>query len=345
MKISCVIPCYHSDRTLASVVAEIGRVMDSRPELDYEIILINDNPPDETWRLIQRLREENSRIHGICFSRNFGQHSALMAGYRQVTGDIIVSLDDDGQNPPSEMFRLIDAIDGEHDVVYADYPTKQHTRFRNLGSRLTNRMFTWMLNKPKDLYLASYWAAKRFVIDQMIRCESPFPFVDGLALQATTRIINVPVDHLPRAEGESGYSVMSLFRLWMNAFTSFSVKPLRIATVTGCGSALMGLIVGVVLVVRKLILKEQIDAGWTSLMALMLFLFGILMIMMGLVGEYVGRIFISMNRNPQYVIEFDTETRTHDPEGTAVQSGGAGHGKTVSPSVTRNGDMKQEVLE
>ena len=151
MKISCVIPCYHSDRTLAHVVAEIGRVMDSRPELDYEIILINDNPPDETWRLIQRLREENSRIHGICFSRNFGQHSALMAGYRQVTGDIIVSLDDDGQNPPSEMFRLIDAIDGEHDVVYADYPTKQHTRFRNLGSRLTNRMFTWMLNKPKDL--------------------------------------------------------------------------------------------------------------------------------------------------------------------------------------------------
>ena len=307
MKISCVIPCYHSQRTLGDVVAEIGKTMAARPENEYEIILVNDNPPDETWDLICRLREADPHIHGICFSRNFGQHSALMAGYRQVTGDVVVSLDDDGQNPPSEMFRLIDAIDRDHDVVYAEYAHKQHTHFRNLGSRLTNRMFSWMLNKPKELYLASYWAGKRFVIDQMIRCESPFPFVDGLLLQATTRVINVRVDHLPRAEGESGYTLGSLLKLWMNAFTSFSVKPLRIATMLGSGSALAGVIVGLVLVIRKLILREEIDAGWTSLMALMLFLFGVVMITLGLVGEYVGRVFISMNRNPQYVIEYDTE--------------------------------------
>lgn len=307
MKISCVIPCYHSQHTLGDVVAEIGKTMAARPENEYEIILVNDNPPDETWDLICRLREADPHIHGICFSRNFGQHSALMAGYRQVTGDVVVSLDDDGQNPPSEMFRLIDAIDRAHDVVYAEYAHKQHTRFRNLGSRLTNRMFSWMLNKPKELYLASYWAGKRFVIDQMIRCESPFPFVDGLLLQATTRVINVQVDHLPRAEGESGYTLGSLLKLWMNAFTSFSVKPLRIATMLGSGSALAGVIVGLVLVIRKLILREEIDAGWTSLMALMLFLFGVVMITLGLVGEYVGRVFISMNRNPQYVIEYDTE--------------------------------------
>ena len=313
MKISVVIPCYHSRRTLGGVTADLERMMATRPELDYEIILVNDNPPDETWDLIQRLREENPRIHGICFSRNFGQHSALMAGYRQVTGDIVVSMDDDGQNPPSEIFRLIDAVDSRTDIVYADYPRKQHSRFRNLGSRLSNRMFSWMLGKPRELYLASYWAAKRFVIDEMIRCESPFPYVDGLALQSTTRIINVPVDHLPRAEGESGYTMFSLLRLWLNAFTSFSVKPLRIATVAGSGTALAGLIVGVVLVIRKLILRENIDAGWTSMMALMLFLFGVLMIMMGLVGEYVGRVFISMNRSPQYVIEYDTASSQPDP--------------------------------
>ena len=313
MKISVVIPCYHSRRTLGGVTADLERMMATRPELDYEIILVNDNPPDETWDLIQRLREENPRIHGICFSRNFGQHSALMAGYRQVTGDIVVSMDDDGQNPPSEIFRLIDAVDSRTDIVYADYPRKQHSRFRNLGSRLSNRMFSWMLGKPRELYLASYWAAKRFVIDEMIRCESPFPYVDGLALQSTTRIINVPVDHLPRAEGESGYTMFSLLRLWLNAFTSFSVKPLRIATVAGSGTALAGLIVGLVLVIRKLILREDIDAGWTSMMALMLFLFGVLMIMMGLVGEYVGRVFISMNRSPQYVIEYDTARNEPDP--------------------------------
>ncbi len=313
MKISVVIPCYHSRRTLGGVTADLERMMATRPELDYEIILVNDNPPDETWNLIQRLREENPRIHGICFSRNFGQHSALMAGYRKVTGDIVVSMDDDGQNPPSEIFRLIDAVDSRTDIVYADYPRKQHSRFRNLGSRLSNRMFSWMLGKPRELYLASYWAAKRFVIDEMIRCESPFPYVDGLALQSTTRIVNVPVDHLPRAEGESGYTMFSLLRLWLNAFTSFSVKPLRIATVAGSGTALAGLIVGVVLVIRKLILREDIDAGWTSMMALMLFLFGVLMIMMGLVGEYVGRVFISMNRSPQYVIEYDTARNEPDP--------------------------------
>ena len=313
MKISCVIPCYHSVNTLEPVVRDIEKTLAARPELDYEIILVNDNPPDETWDLILRLSRENPRIHGVCFSRNFGQHSALMAGYRQVTGDIVVSLDDDGQNPPSEMFRLIDAVDSTHDIVYADYPRKQHTRFRNLGSRMTNRMFTWMLNKPEELYLTSYWAAKRFVIDQMIRCESPFPFVDGLALQSTTRYASVPVDHLPRAEGESGYTIFSLFRLWLNAFTSFSVKPLRIATVTGSVSALAGVAVGLVLIVRKLILRDQIDAGWTSLVALMLLLFGILMIMMGLVGEYVGRIFITMNRSPQSIIEFDTARPQESP--------------------------------
>ncbi|MBQ9211594.1 MAG: glycosyltransferase family 2 protein [Clostridia bacterium] len=306
MRISCVIPCYHSQLTIADVVADIHQVMAAHGQQDYEIILVNDNPPDETWDTIQRLRREDARVHGLCFSRNFGQHSALMAGYRQVTGDIVVSLDDDGQNPPAEMFRLIDAVDGKHDVVYADYPRKQHTWFRNLGSRMTNRMFTWMLEKPKELYLASYWAAKRFVIDEMIRCESPFPFVDGLALQTTTRIINVPVDHLPRAEGESGYSVFSLLRLWTNAFTSFSVKPLRIATMVGFVTAFAGLVVGLILVIMKL-RGMDFNEGWTSLVALMLFLFGVLMAMLGLVGEYVGRIFISINRRPQYVIEFDTE--------------------------------------
>ncbi len=307
MKISCVIPCYHSEKTLEGVVNGIREVMAGRPGTEYEIILVNDNPPDATWELIQRLSREDSRIHGLCLSRNFGQHSAQMAGFRQVTGDIVVSLDDDGQNPPGEIFRLVDAVDGKHDLVYADYAHKQHSRFRNIGSRLTNRMYIWMLNKPKELNMNSFWAAKRFVVDQMVRCESPFPFVDGLALQATSQYASVTVAHLPRTEGKSGYTVFSLLKLWLNAFTSFSVKPLRIASVLGGCSALGGLIVGVVLVIQKLILREEIDAGWTSMMAMMLLLFGVTMIMLGLVGEYVGRIFISINRSPQYVIKYDTK--------------------------------------
>ena len=305
--VSCVIPCYHSEETLPRAVEEIQHTFASRSDYDYEIILVNDNPPDETWQVIEEMVRKNPRIHGICFSRNFGQHAALMAGYRHVQGSIVVSLDDDGQNPPREMFRLIDAMDENHDLVYADYTSKHHSRFRNLGSRLTNRMFTWMLGKPKELYLASYYAAKRFVIDEMVRCESPFPFVDGLALRSTTRYLNVPVDHLDRAAGKSGYTIPGLFRLWTNAFTSFSVKPLRIATFTGCLSSVSGVLLGLILILRKLILKDSVDEGWTSLMAMMLILSGIMMMMLGLVGEYVGRIFITMNRSPQYVIKYDSK--------------------------------------
>ena len=304
--VSCVIPCYHSEHTLPQVVRDIQAVFATRPDYDYEIILVNDNPPDATWQVIETMVRENPRIHGICFSRNFGQHAALMAGYRHVRGGIVVSLDDDGQNPPSEMFRLIDAMDETHDLVYANYTEKHHSHIRNLGSRLTNRMFSWMLGKPKDLYLASYYAARRFVIDEMVRCESPFPFVDGLALRSTTHYLNVPMDHLDRAEGKSGYTLSGLFRLWTNAFTSFSVKPLRIATFTGCVSSVSGVLLGLILILRKLILRDDVDAGWTSLMAMMLILSGILMMMLGLIGEYVGRIFVTMNRSPQYVIKYDS---------------------------------------
>lgn len=306
-KVSCVIPCYHSARTVGKVTAGIEKVFAAHPGWDYEIILVNDNPPDETWETIRGLSRANPKIRGLCFSRNFGQHAALMAGYRQVTGDIVVSLDDDGQNPPEQMFRLINAIDGEHDLVYASEPKAKKAAWRVLGSKMTNRMFSWLLGKPRELYLSSYYAAKRFVIEEMVRCESPYPYVDGLAIQSTSRYRNVDVDTLDRTEGESGYTLFTLFRLWTNGLTAFSVKPLRIATVMGGTVSLLGLLLGAALIVMKLIHRDAIDAGWTSLMAMLLLLFGMLMIVMGLVGEYVGRIFVTMNRSPQYVVKLDTK--------------------------------------
>ena len=223
--VSCVIPCYHSEKTIGKVTAGIEAVFAAHPAWDYEIILVNDNPPDGTWSVIQDLCAANPKIHGICFSRNFGQHAALMAGYRNVNGDIVVSLDDDGQNPPEQMFRLIDAIDGEHDIVYASEPDVPKAWWRRAGSKMTNRMFSWLMNKPRDLYLSSYFAAKRFVIEDMVRCQSPFPYVDGLALQTTTRYRNVQVDSREREEGQSGYTLRTLIKLWTNGLTAFSIKP------------------------------------------------------------------------------------------------------------------------
>ena len=302
-KISFVIPCYHSAQTVGNVVRDIVDTVLVRSEFQYEIILVNDNPPDDTWRVICEMCRNNPNIHGICFTKNFGQHAALMAGYRKVTGDIVVSLDDDGQNPPQEMFKLIDALNEKTDLVYAKYIQKKRSLFRNFGSKVNDWMVQWLLNKPKELYLASYYAAKRFIIDEMVKCENPFPYIDGLALRSTSEYINVDIVHKERAAGNSGYSIAKLMGLWMNGLTSFSVKPLRIATFSGFCISLFGLVLAIIIIIQKLILKDAVSAGWPSIMTVVLILDGAIMIMLGLVGEYVGRIYITMNKSPQYVIK------------------------------------------
>lgn len=304
--LSFVIPCYHSAATLPAVTRQIRQTVLADSRYDYEILLVNDNPADDTWREICRLKQEDPKIFGICMSRNFGQASALMAGYRHVRGDIVVSLDDDGQTPPAEMFRLIDALDEDTDIVYASYPAKHHSAFRNFGSRVNDWMATWLMGKPKDLYMASYYAARRFVIDEMVKCENPFPYVDGLAVRSTCRFKNVPIDHQDRTEGESGYTFIKLLRLWLNGFTAFSVKPLRVATVMGMVFSLVGFLCAMLVIVRKVILLDGIDAGWSSIVSIVLLLDGILMMMLGLIGEYVGRMYMTMNKSPQYIIRTTT---------------------------------------
>lgn len=304
--LSFVIPCYHSAATLPAVTRQIRQTVLVDGRYDYEILLVNDNPADDTWREICRLKQEDPKIFGICMSRNFGQASALMAGYRHVRGDIVVSLDDDGQTPPAEMFRLIDALDEDTDIVYASYPAKHHSAFRNFGSRVNDWMATWLMGKPKDLYMASYYVARRFVIDEMVKCENPFPYVDGLAVRSTCRFKNVPIDHQDRTEGESGYTFMKLLRLWLNGFTAFSVKPLRVATVMGMVFSLVGFLCAMLVIVRKVILLDGIDAGWSSIVSIVLLLDGILMMMLGLIGEYVGRMYMTMNKSPQYIIRTTT---------------------------------------
>ena len=302
-KISFVIPCYHSAQTVGNVVRDIVDTVLARSEFQYEIILVNDNPPDDTWRVICEMCRNNPNIHGICFTKNFGQHAALMAGYRKVTGDIVVSLDDDGQNPPQEMFKLIDALNEKTDLVYAKYIQKKRSLFRNFGSKVNDWMVQWLLNKPKELYLASYYAAKRFIIDEMVKCENPFPYIDGLALRSTSEYINVDIVHKERMAGNSGYSIAKLIGLWMNGLTSFSVKPLRIATFSGFCISLFGLVLAIIIIIQKLILKDAVSAGLPSIMTVVLILDGAIMIMLGLVGEYVGRIYVTMNKSPQYVIK------------------------------------------
>lgn len=296
--ISFVIPCYKSALTIRQVVAEIKETMTNE---DFEIVLVNDASPDNTFDVIRELCLINDNIIGVNLNENFGQHAALMAGFHQVRGDIVVCLDDDGQTPAKEAGKLIAAIRQGHDAVYARYEKKQHSRFRNFGSWLNEMMARFLLEKPKELYLSSYFAAKRFIVDEMIKYENPYPYVIGLLLRTTKDIVNVDVCHREREVGESGYTLGKLIMLWLNGFTAFSVKPLRIATAAGFFVAIAGFIYGVVTIIRKLMGLNYI-LGFSGLMSVLLFLGGLNLIMLGLIGEYIGRIYISLNKSPQYVI-------------------------------------------
>ena len=301
MKISFVIPCYRSSKTIRTVVDEIKDKMATMPSYEYEVILVNDCSPDNTFEVIREICAENSNVIGIDHTRNFGQHAALMAGYHYVSGDIIVCMDDDGQTPANEVDKLLAKIDEGYDVVYAKYEHKQHSIFRNVGSVFNKKLTEVMLEAPKELYISSYFAARRFIIDEVLRYKNAYPYVIGLILRATKNICNVPVSHRERLEGKSGYSLRKLIALWVNGFTSFSVIPLRIATYTGSLVAFAGFIYAIVTIIRKL-LDPDIPVGWSSTFSTILIIGGFILLVLGMIGEYVGRIYISLNNSPQYVI-------------------------------------------
>ena len=309
-KISYVIPCYRSEKTIESVITEIEETMSFLQNYTYEIVLVNDGSPDNTWGKICEIVKDHKEVRGFNFAKNFGQHAALMAGLNNVTGDIIICLDDDGQTPANEATKLIRAIEDGADAVYAKYDNKKHSAFRNFGTAMNEWMTEVMLGKPKKLYVSSYFAVRRFVVDEMIKYKGSYPYVIGLVLRTTKNIVNVDVNHRSREIGTSGYNFAKLLGLWVNGFTAFSIKPLRIATVMGCVFAFIGFLYGIFTIIKRLVLPD-IPAGFSALMAAIIFFGGMTMLMLGMAGEYIGRTYISINENPQYVIR---DAVSADPE-------------------------------
>lgn len=301
-KISFVIPCYNSEKTIESVVDEIDKVFLDNNAYEYEILLVNDaSPKDNTWGEIKRISRINSRVTAIQLSKNFGQDSALMAGYSVSKGDYIISLDDDGQNPAAEARKLLAKMEEGYDVVFGRYKEKKHSRFKNFGSKVNDVMAAWLLGKPKDLALCSYFIMNRFVVDEMLKDRNSFPYIWGLILRSTDRMANVYLEHRERLEGKSNFTLIKSLKVWFNGFIAFSVKPLRFSAILGMVTALIGFLYGLYIVLRQLIYGD-IMAGWSSLMAAILLLGGVNLIMLGLVGEYVGRMNISVNNTPQFII-------------------------------------------
>lgn len=301
VKYSYVIPCYNSELTIKDVVEEIMQKMADLKENSFEIILINDFSKDNTKTVIFALADEYENITAIHLSKNFGQHSAIMAGFNEVKGDFIICLDDDGQTPASQVDRLINKLAEGYDVVFAGYKNKKHSGFRNFGSKVNDYMAKKLINKPDGLYLSSYFIARRYVIDEILKYENPFPYISGLLLRTTGLLTNVDVEHRNRKVGESGYTFASLFKLWLNGFTAFSIKPLRLSVYVGFIVALIGVLFSFYSILSK-ITNPQVPVGWTSIIAILSFVGGTILIILGMIGEYIGRIYISINKAPQYII-------------------------------------------
>lgn len=318
-KISFVIPCYYSEKTVSDVIARIIRTVMRNEKYDYEIVCVNDGSKDGTYATLRELSKNNRKIRVIDLSRNFGQHAALMAGFNYVTGDLVMCLDDDGQNPPEEMFAIIDKLEEGYDLVSAKYEKESNrSLMRRLGSRISFAMSRYLINMPKGVELNSYYGMKRFVVDEIIKYRNAYPFVHGLALRVTRNIVNVKIRHDERAAGVSNYRFKSLVKLWLNGFTAFSEKPLRLAAITGVLCALTGFVAAIVIIIQRLTGHIQ-SMGYASMMAALLLFSGIIMMFLGLLGEYVGRMYICMNNAPQYVIR---ETQNIEPAIEEYQNSG-----------------------
>lgn len=309
-KLSFVIPCYRSENTVIKVVEEIEKTVIVRPEYDYEIILVNDGSPDNVWSVIKKRSTEDNHVIGINLSKNFGQHSALLAGYNHCTGDYVISLDDDGQTPADACYSLVDELEKGYDIVFASYGKAHQTLFRRIGSKVAKAMSDYMFDIKGDKRQgSSYFVARKYIIDEMIKYKNPYPYMAGLMLRTTRNIGEVHVEHRDRLEGTSSYSLKGLISLWMNGFTAFSVKPLQLGTYVGFFFSILGFIFAIVTIIRKLFITPNMEAGWSSTISILLVIGGVIMIMLGLIGEYVGRIYICINNSPQYVIKEISESR------------------------------------
>jgi glycosyltransferase involved in cell wall biosynthesis len=300
-RISIIIPVYNSERSIGPLVARLVDELGSR--FATEIILVNDQSADQSDKACIALFEQyQGVVKYYSLAKNVGEHNAVMAGLNQMSGDYAVIMDDDFQNPVSEVLKLVSyAIDNEFDVVYTWYEKKEHSWWRNLGSQFNNKIANVMLNKPRDLYLSSFKLLNRYIVNEIIQYDLPFPYIDGLILRTTSNIGKIQVIHHQREDGRSNYTLKKLIRLWMNMFTNFSILPLRVAILMGFLFALIGIILGIWTVVEK-INNPYLPLGYASIIVAISVFSGTQLIAIGMLGEYLGRIFLSQNKKPQYSI-------------------------------------------
>ena len=297
--LSIVVPVYNGSETVSTLVEELAKL---EVPGGHEIVLVNDGSPDNSLEVCRAIcRRTSIAVTVVDLARNFGEHNAVMAGFNVARGQYIITMDDDLQNPPSEVVRLWKhASENGLDVVYTYYAKKQHEGWRNAGSWLTNYLAGFLADKPSGVYLSSFRCISAFVARTVTRHAGPYPYIDGLIMQMTRSIGSLQVEHLPRSQGRSNYTLRKLMRLFLSMFLNFSVIPLRAASLIGVVTACFG-IVGLVLVILEG-LRGHTPTGWASTMSVILTISGVQLVVLGLIGEYLGRMFLTVNSKPQFVI-------------------------------------------
>jgi glycosyltransferase involved in cell wall biosynthesis len=297
--LSIVVPVYRGAATVGQLVEALSAL---KPEGGMEIVLVNDGSPDNSAEVCRALAlTATVPLTYVEHARNFGEHNAVMSGLRRARGHYVITMDDDLQNPPEEVLHLYDhARNGRWDVVYTRYAEKKHEGWRNLGSRFANWVADQLMDKPKGLYLSSFRCMSALVVHEVARYAGPYPYVDGLIMQVTQRIDSIEVMHLARAEGRSNYTMRRLIRLWLNLATNFSLLPLRLAMLAGLAMSSLG-VIGAVFTIIEALTKET-PSGWASVMTVTLLVAGVQFLILGVMGEYLGRAFLSANGKPQGVV-------------------------------------------
>lgn len=299
-QISIVVPVYKSEECVETLV---NRVDDSLHDVDYELILVNDYSPDNSWEEIKKAAKSNKRIIAINLRKNSGQDNAIMAGFSKVSGNYVVIMDDDLQHDPADIKELIQELErGDFDVCFAKFPAKKQKLWKNLGSWLNGKMAEIIIHKPPNIYLSPFKIIKREIVDEIVKYGGPYPYVDGIIFTITRNVTQVLIEHHTRFAGESNYTLHRSVAVWLKLITSFSVFPLRIATIIGIMASIIGFSLALFYFTRYFIVGETIE-GWTSLMIIVLILCGTILLCLGGIGEYVGRSYMQLNRRSQYSIK------------------------------------------
>ena len=302
--LSVVVPVYRSEACLEALIAAISDALDPTGR-EYEVVLVNDHSPDDSWAVIETLCQDNPNVIGVDLRRNFGQDNALITGLRLARGRYVAIMDDDLQHDPRDLPALLDKIEEGADAVYADFRTKRQKLWKNVGSWLNGKVAQWVINKPKGIYLSPYKIIRKEVVETICKYEGPDPYIDGLLFQVTSRIEQIPVEHHPRYAGRSTYTFWKSLRVSGRLMFSFSARPMRLVSWFGFFFAALGLLLATFVILYRLFFPQDFppsSVGWASLMVALLVLSGIQMMFFGILGEYTGRTFLRVNNKPQTAI-------------------------------------------